>query len=144
MDLELAPKFSVFINVGSTNWNPEECTRAVGLQPSQVWRQPDNMVRGGQRRSEWSYGFEKRSFYVLDEALGALLDEVWDYREEIRRFGAQDGFDLAITCTVTISKDRPEYTVSARVLGKLAWFECELGLDVFDYSEDRDDEDDAG
>jgi len=75
----------------------------------------------------------------LDEAVSALFDEVWDYRNEVRRFANMVGFDLSITCTVTILKDRPEYTFGPDVLKKLAWLGCEFVLDIFDYSEHEGD-----
>jgi hypothetical protein len=134
MEEESAPKLSVFINVGATDWDPAECTIAVGLEATHVWRQPDRLVSGGRRKSEWSHGFEKRASYSVDDAVSSLLDEIWDHAGRIRSFGKREGFSLSVTCTVTIKGDRPEYSLRRETLKKLAWLGCSFCLDILDYS----------
>jgi len=88
---------------------------------------------------EWSVGVEKQPLESVDDAMKQMLEMVWPVRERIRGFATGHGLAIVFVCSVTFWKDRPEYSLSAPVLARLAWFGGDFLLDVFDYSDDDAD-----
>lgn len=131
-----SPQISAFFNVSGLDWDPQECTDATNLQATKVWNQPERLVSGGKRRSEWSVGFRRRDFDNVNDAIAEVLNLVWDRRTDLKEFADQRGYSLSVTCHVTIWKERPEFSLSAEVIRRLAWFGCEFLMDIFDYSDD--------
>lgn len=135
MNNRISPLISSLMIIGGYDWDPESCTRKIGLKPEKIWRQSDRHVIDGKRRIEWIIGFRKKEFYDTNEALLKLIDMVWEDREVIKNYVIMHNLDLSIVCNITIWKDRPVYSLAPEVLKKLAWFECELVFDIYDYSE---------
>ena len=138
-----AAQLSAFMTISGFNWDPNDCTRTIGLEPSEIRRRPERMVRDGKRLIAWSIGFRRKEFDDTNDALSELMSMVWGHREEIKSFVRNQELEISFECNVTIWKNRPLYCLGPEVLGKLAWFECEFVLDIFDYSEDGENEDDA-
>ncbi|MGF1670613.1 MAG: DUF4279 domain-containing protein [Balneolaceae bacterium] len=133
-----SPLISSLMIIGGNNWNPDDCTNKVGLKPENIWRQPEQYIINGKRRIEWIIGFRKKEFYDTNDALLFLFDMIWEHKEKIKSFVNEQKLDLSIICNITIWKDRPLYSFSSEALKKLAWFECELVIDIFDYSEENE------
>jgi Domain of unknown function (DUF4279) len=138
-DSDRAPQISAWLTVTGVQLDPDDCTRQVGMTPTRIWYQPEHLVgKPGQLRA-WSVGFERQPFDSLDQAVVALLSMVWAARQPLRDYVAAKHYEMSVTCNVTIWQDRPEYILTAKTLRQLAELECEIGLDIFDYSQPEKD-----
>lgn len=135
---EKLPRISAYLVIGGRqDFDPDQCTRAVGIAPTQVWRQKYEHLlnRHDLNAVEWMVGVEKKPLDDTDDALREVLIEVWPARDSIKNFVRANGLRAWFACSVTISDERPVYRVSPETLQKLAYFGFELSLDIFDYSD---------
>lgn len=128
------PQISAFMTITGFDWDAEECADGIGIEPFQILRQPAAMVRG-KRWVKFMVGFRRRHFDDTHDALLELMGMIWERREAIRSFVSAHDLELSFACNITIWKDRPLYRLGPEALEKLAWFEKDLVLDIFDYSE---------
>ena len=131
-----APLISAWYCIGGRDFDPDEVTRASGLEPTEIWRAPE-VTRDTPELDNvnWIVGFRKVPYYSTEEAVAAALDLVWPYRERLTAYVAAHPRSASLECTVTIEVDRPVYELSVETMKRLVELECEFGLDVFDYSE---------
>lgn len=132
-----APKISVSFVISGRDFDPDACSAALGLQPSNIWRQQREHLKNvlALPNVEWQLGFEGKEFYSLDEATSEVVALIWPTREQVRTFVSQNGLRATLACSVRIDADRPEYCLSSDVMSKLGWLDCKFCLDIFDYSE---------
>lgn len=131
-----APKISVSFVISGRDFDPDACSAALGLQPSNIWRQRrEHLDLADLPNVEWQLGFEGKEIYSLDEAAAEVVALVWPARERIRAFVSQNGLRATLACSVRIDEDRPEYCLSPDVMSKLGWLDCKFCLDIFDYSD---------
>ncbi len=70
-----------------------------------------------------------------DDGLRRLLERLWPRREQVRQLLRETGWKAMFGTTVTITEARPVYELSGDTIQRLAFFEAEYTLDVFDFSE---------
>ena len=135
--MDTAPKISISFVISGRDFDPNICSVALGLQPSNVWRQQREHLKDriDLPNVEWQLGFDGRALYSLDEAAAEVVDLIWPARERIRAFISQSGLRATLACSVRIDADRPEYCLSSEVMRKLGWLDCKFCLDIFDYSD---------
>ena len=134
---DAAPHLSTHFIISGRDFDPEKCSEALGLRPSNIWRQRLEHLRARDdlADTEWQIGFDKRQLYSLDEAVLEVLELIWPARDRIRAFLSGSDLKATLTCSVTIQVDRPEYCLSPTAMKKLTALHCEFCLDIFDYSD---------
>jgi len=134
-----APLISSAFSIEGKDFDPDECTKAIGIQPNEIGRigeklRPDSL--GTLKISFWSISFIKEATYDLDEGLVKVLETMWPKREKILEYLRVGSFDnAAFSSTVNIYVDRPLYRIRPEVLRRFAFFGVEYIFDVHDYSE---------
>ena len=133
----VAPLLTTDFCISGWDFDPAICTTALGMEPSQVWRQTNKYILGQTRLPNicWSVGFTKRPLYSVSEAVDEVLDVIWSKRESIKQFSISEEFQVSIVCNVTIEDDRPVYDLSLKTIQCLAELGCDFCLDIFDYSD---------
>jgi hypothetical protein len=131
---------SVFLTLAGRDFDPDECTRAIGVAPTEVWTQRRDQLRARADLDNvvWSVGIDEASHDSVSDAVDAVLDLIWPRRDAIVRHAEQRGLRIAMSCTVRIHADAPEYSLSARTIQRLAELKAELVLDIFDHREEAD------
>ncbi len=134
---DTAPSLSTHFVISGRDFDPDQCSEALGLKPSNVWRQKLEHLRARDdlANTEWQIGFNKRPLYSVNEAVIEVLDLIWLARDRIRVFISESDLKAALVCSVTIQADRPEYCLSPVAMEKLAALNCEFCLDIYDYSD---------
>ena len=130
------PRLSTYFFISGRNFDPEICTSALGIEPTEIWRQKHEHLK--QRKDipniSWQLGKKKRHLYSVSEAVEEILDLIWPAREKIKMFTERKEFEVGIDCSVTIFDDRPVYELLPHTIQRLAVIGCGFGLDIFDYS----------
>lgn len=118
----------------------EACTRELGLQPTRVvsaaikgrWLPSGkaNVVK-----PQWVVERKDQPSDDVNDELMKLLDLLWPRREAVIGWLKRTGHDAGFTTSVNIFNDRPLYCLSPKTLKRLAYFNVEWGLDIFDYSD---------
>lgn len=129
------PSINTFFEIAGDDLDPEECTRRIGLTPTEA--EISGRSRPGGRLpvrvTHWTIKLEKRRVYTIDEPLTELLDILWPKRSKIMTFLLSQPFPATFGTNVTIYEDRPEYCLSPETIQRLAYFKSEYCLDIFDY-----------
>lgn len=135
--MDNAPKISVSFVISGRDFDPDTCSAALGLQPSNIWKQQREHLGKvlDLPNVEWQLGFDGKKLYSLDEAAAEVVGLIWPARERIRTFISQNELRATLACSVRIDVDRPEYCLSSDVMSKLGWLDCKFCLDIFDYSD---------
>jgi Domain of unknown function (DUF4279) len=129
----MGPRISTHLTIAGDELDVHECTKAIGLRPTEVGRAKARVPGTG--RDWWAFGFEKREHYSTDDAVKELLAAVRPHRKAILDFVASHDVQLSFVCNVTITDERPVYELRTEVLVELASWGAEFAMDVFDYSE---------
>jgi len=132
-----SPLITTEFYVAGDSLDPDACTRDLGIEPTEIWRQkrPDLIPRTDLSAVSWIIRISKRPYYSVDEAVAEILDVIWPARQSVQEFVSKNAVDVGINCNVTIAVDRPVYELSRRTIERLADIGCEFGLDIFDYSD---------
>lgn len=134
--LSKTPELTTYFSISGWDLDPESCTSALGLKPSEVWRQKHKHLLDHKDLPSvsWSLGEKNQREFSVSKAVEAVLDLVWPARERVIRFVSGKNFIVGVTCSVTIYEDRPIYDLSKETISRLAVLDCEFCLDIFDYS----------
>lgn len=132
---------SAFLVLSGNDFDLDDCSRAVGLEPTKVWQQRREALarREDLANTEWMVGVEKQPFDCLSDAVEAVLVRVWEHREDIQTYAAQHGLEVYLACNVTIWENAPEYSLSAETMQRLSEFGANFILDIFDYRGDEEE-----
>jgi len=122
--------------VSGEDFDPHSCTPAFGVTPTAV------SIRGQSRlgrrppvaTSSWCLKVE-RQCYSIDDGLRDLLNQIWPHRDAIKRFLETHSPKITFTSHVKIFSERPLYCLSPATLERMAHFNAEFCLDIFDVSE---------
>lgn len=131
------PQISVSLVLGSDDLDPDACSEAIGISPTEVWRQKHKSFLNVDTvpNVQWIISTDKIMSYSIDEPLSQLLDLVYVREEEIRRYVADTAVKCVVTCNVTFKGDRPLYEISNRNLERIGRLGASFQMDIFDYSE---------
>ena len=131
------PSINVAFVIAGRDFDPQDVTRAIGLEPTNVWHATNDAVINDARMDtvNWSVGREKLALYSTDEAVREVLEIVWPNREAILQYLNASRVSATLVCNVTIWEDRPVYELAAETMSRLATLDCEFALDLFDYAE---------
>ncbi len=134
----LAPELTTYFYIAGWDFDPAICTLAIGLDPSEIWKQEHKHLLGQKDipNISWNLCRKKQRSYSVSEAVDEVLDLIWHKREEVIRFSMNSNFNVGVTCSVTIHEDRPTYDLSLTTIKRMAGLGCEFSLDIFDYSSD--------
>ncbi|SRR6266496_1337777 len=122
--------------ISGEGFDPHTCAAIFGLEPTEV------TVRGEPRPgnrpkapgTSWSIDVRHRA-YSIDEVIAEVLDAVWPQRETIKEFTQSATLRITFNSNVKIFADRPLYCLSPATVEKIAYFQAEFCLDIFDLSE---------
>ena len=139
-------EISTFVGVSGRGFDVDECTRAIGREPTEIWRQkrPHLRERVDLPDTEWMVGFQWRPFDAVDDAVRETISQIWDARSRFVAFAEAHHLSRFLVCSVRIWRERPLYNLTAQSLRQLGELGVEFSLDIYDYSEDDDDEDGDG
>jgi len=130
-----APLIASAFVVSGKDFDPHCCTTAFGLRPTEVTVRGE--LRPGKRprapSNSW-YIEVQRDAYSIDDVLKEVLDIVWPKREAIKVFTESASLRTTFVVDVKIYCERPEYSLSPATIERMAYFQAEFGLDIFDMS----------
>jgi len=136
-DIKRAPKIRASFCVVGRNWDPHECTEAIGIQPTKIWHQqrPALRKRRDLNTEEWVLVWEKQELYDTDEAVQGVLNMIYPARDRLRAFLQANGLRCTVVCTVFIrgdpTADRPVYELSSQTIERLATLGAGFVLEVY-------------
>jgi hypothetical protein len=131
-----APEVTAHFFISGRDFDPLAVTDVLGIDPSEVWRQhrPELKERPDLPTVCWKYGFKKRRFVSIDDAVSEILEVIWPLRDRVQQWLASNAAQVGVECSVSIYNDRPIYELSATTISRLSELRCEFLLDIFDYS----------
>jgi len=128
---------AVYLTLSGRDFDPDECTRAIGLEPTKIWQQRHEHLRARTDLDNvnWSVGIDEATGGTVSSAVDELLDRVWANRDAIVAHARSRGLRITLSCAVRIHTDAPEYLLAADTIGRVAELGAEFVLDIFDYRE---------
>jgi lambda repressor-like predicted transcriptional regulator len=129
---------AVYLTLAGRDFDPDDCTRAIGLEPTKIWKQRHEHLRARTDLDNvnWSVGIDEATSGLVSSTVDELLDRVWARRESIVAHAEARGLRVTLSCAVRIHTEAPEYLLSAATIGRVAKLGAEFVLDIFDYRED--------
>lgn len=128
-----ASRISAYLILASDSLDFAECTAAVGLEPTDTWvkkvKHPDLPNK------EWSFGFKKREFDSIGDALAELVRMLAGHESQIRSFAKKSGCSVSVICNVTIREDPPLYEIGEGQLLAMSQLGADFGMDIIDQSD---------
>ena len=123
---------SFFVSGGE--WDPDECTRALSLSPTDVRRrgQPGRISRLPARDSEWVMDSPWRDCDSVDDVIRELLDAVWPARDAVVAFCRAKGARAGVVVAVEVLEARPIYEIGRATIERLAFLGAEVSFDIYD------------
>jgi hypothetical protein len=121
--------------ISGDGFDPHSCAAIFNLAPTTV------TVRGEQRpgkrpkvaTTSWCVEVQRRA-KSIDEVLQELLDTVWPHKDAIRAFTQSVTLKTTFTAYVKIFAERPLYCLNPATVERMAHFQAEFCLDIFDLS----------
>ena len=128
------PSMQVMFVVTEMNFDPHECTRHFGFEPTEVLIKGE--VRPGKRPSvpqtSWSVDTKWARFDNTDAALKPLLEIIWPHRKQVRDFVVKHKLKITFVLNMRDGSNRNFlYEFSPRTLERISYFEAPLCLDVY-------------
>lgn len=138
------PTLNTGFTIGGQDFDTDACTRAIGIEPSQVWRQTRADLIDDPRLAnvQWTIELRGRELFSTDDAVREVINIVWPKRREIAAFVEANNLECSVTCNITIHGDQPVYEVSVETMSRLVELNADLGFDIFDFSECDDEAED--
>ena len=136
MSIDEKPEILVGFWIGKHDLDVDECSRVVGIPPTEVWRQrrADLMYLEGLHNTQWIIDSPRvRSLSVGDE-VEHLLKRLSPAQGRIAQFLKESGAVAYISCDVTIYSERPEYRLSAPTIQAIARLGAGFDLGIIDNS----------
>lgn len=113
----------------------DQCSEAIGLQPSSVFERPYHYDSSMVGARQWSLVTDKSELESVDDAIAGLLKLVPSV-SKIVKFLAEGGYDLEIGCSIDVYEDRPLYELSNDTIEKLFSLKARFSMEIHDFSED--------
>lgn len=132
------PLISSHFSIHGETFDPQDCTRAIGIEPTYarrkgMKRRPGSLV--ALRTSVWTVSFSKVPSDSIDEEIARVIDILWPHQSKVLQFLSSTGLEAGFGNSVTIYEERPLYCLSASTIQRIAAFGVDYGLDIFDYSD---------
>jgi len=130
------PLIAAAFIISGSGFDPHTCAGVFGLEPTAV------TVRGEQRpgrrprapTTSWCVEV-RRHAQSIDEVLAEVLDTIWPRRDAIKDLTQSASLRITFTVHVKVFAERPMYCLSPATVERIAHFEGEFCLDIFDLSE---------
>jgi hypothetical protein len=135
--LSEAPTITASFVIGSNELDPEMCTRELGLEPTEIWRQERTHLLSISEvpNTQWIISTGKITSDCVELPLAKLLEVIWPQRDQIVQFLAENQAECFVSCDVTITCDRPLFEVSVDSLLKMGTIGASFRMDIFDYTD---------
>jgi hypothetical protein len=127
------PLISTTLCVGGDEFDADELTRILGIQPTEVWRQPRiEALKAYPDLSKfaWNYKIARQQSWSLDDAVTRLTEIFNPVREQLMTFVNAHKLKVTIGCYVRSYGQRPLFELSANTVKHLADFNAELSIDI--------------
>ena len=140
------PYMEAFLTVTNMAFDPHECTKAFGVQPTSVEVKGlpfpySRIVNKGQLRprkqplceeSCWCLSTDWGQYDTTDSCLKLLIGKIWPSRRAIRKFALGNNLELSIKLNINgAGKRNFLYEISPFVVRAAFYFRAKFGFDVY-------------
>lgn len=115
-------------------FDPDELTRVIGAEPTQIWRQERKYIKDIIPESPliaWRHHRPKCAAWSIGEAVEATLNMIWEKRDAIRLFADMHCLKVHVTCRPCADASMIVYRVHAQAIQRLAFFNASLSLPIY-------------
>jgi len=143
---EQLPYMEAKLTVTNITFDPHECTKAFGIQPTNVrvkglaYQSPQNVGNSKSsprkwhmcRESCWSLSTDWGQYDTTDSCLRLLVEKIWPCRKAIRKFALANKLDLSIILNINGAGERNFlYEISPLVIRAAFHFRASFLFDVY-------------
>jgi hypothetical protein len=132
--MAMCSELSASLTISGDHLNFSECTTALGINPTQTWTRPYDYDSNVVPSKQWVFGFEKKVFDSVSDAVAELFQMIYGKEERILSFASNNGYRTTVTCSVAILEDRPLYDLATEQIVNIANIGAEFMMDIYDYS----------
>ena len=130
------------LNVSGDSLAPETVTEVTGLQPTKKWVAGEAIGRSTRRYQQNGWSIATKRECTVDDAVNALLAILTPGWSRIVEATRDQYVELSIV--VHANSFIPEIHINADQLRLLAEVNAHIDIDLYDFTTDRDRENDAG
>jgi hypothetical protein len=131
---EAATLIEGVFSIAGRDFDPDECSREVGLEPTRVWRQRHVHLlhRTDLPNVAWELGVGPEPFDTLDDPVRLVLGKLGPSAERIVAYAARRQLKLTMTCLITIHAIPPAYVLSPETMRQMVALNAEFTMDIAD------------
>jgi Domain of unknown function (DUF4279) len=134
MSLENIPIITTGLSIGGHDFNPDEITSLVGIEPTKIWRQRREWIKSTLpdiNTIEWRYELKEQRKSSLGEAIEEILDVLWSKKDTISGFLLENRLKMHIDCRPFGDASVIVYIIQPEVMRKMAFFGASLSLAIY-------------
>ena len=137
MSEDSAPSISATFSLAGRDFDPDECTRTLGITPTKIWRprRPDLLVQAGLNTLAWYVEQAPTPLYSTDDAVRPVLDIVYPRRVQIREFARDHQLTTAVVCAIKSWGRRAVLELLPDTVSRLSELGASFSIDLYDYSD---------
>jgi hypothetical protein len=130
-----SPEISISFSISGRDFDPNECTSAIGLAPTETWRQKRRHLqsRTDLANTAWIIASPWTERDSIDEAVLTMVEDILPYQQGVVEYSRKRGLSVVLNCSVRIWSDAPLYTLRLHTMKGLVALCAEFGLDIYDY-----------
>jgi hypothetical protein len=123
---------SLHFGIGGSEFDPEELSQLLQLEPSEVWRQknPRLQNRNDLAKIEWRYDLLRRRHWSIDDAIREVLDIFGPRCEKIKAFASRHNCKVHLRLRLHADETVVVYEISAKTMESLAALGCSLSFHI--------------
>jgi hypothetical protein len=118
--------------VTGMSFDPHECTRHFGVEPTKVRTKGEPGIKKPVPQSSWSVDTKWERFDSTDAPLQLVLGKIWPKRKQIRDFVLKNKLKVEFLLNINGAGERNfVYEFSLRTISRMNYFHAPFSLDVY-------------
>lgn len=115
------------------DFDPEDATRRIGLEPTKTWRRGDQVQKTLIRRkhSGWQWSLPSEESLDLGRQVASLLERLAPYAAAITEVREELDLDAEISCAIYIEGQAPGVHFDRSTLALADQLGAEIDIDIY-------------
>jgi hypothetical protein len=135
MEKKMKTELKVELLFKGNNFNPEDFSKAVGINPSKTWREGSiGKYKGCHSYDLWEYNTGTKETLDLDGLMQEIYENFNPKKEIIKSLINKYSLDVSLNIIVGIvNKEIPDLTIEKSLIELLSFLNGEIGIDTYLY-----------
>jgi hypothetical protein len=129
----MTSEISVSFNLTGLDFNPDDLTNKLGINPTKIWRigdliHPKTILK--RKENGWSLQSQLDKNHLLEEHIKYILNQLESKRNFLQEICSKNYGELS--CIIyAINKERPSIHLDQDIIKKVHQLNCEIDIDLY-------------